>query len=293
MLDTTYEPYSQQAEYIEANRELLKTVPLDSVNRVLDLACGTGIMSALLFELKPHVTIVGLDLSEESLNIARDRFARLGVLATDNVGLEQAAQVGQSSILLLKGSADDLPFAPNCFDLVMMGGAIHLLRDKAKLLEGVRVVLRPEGYFVFNTAYYVGTYTEGTEAFYSEWLKEALAVMGEKNEARRLAGEKPFARRRGTVSRAFDKGWMSPDQWQALLSQQGLKTHLSNERTVVMPQAGFESLVAYGGLAEVLMSGYPVDVAGECLQIAAHRTFAKLGLTELPRRWYENISTRV
>jgi len=289
-LNSTYEPYSQQAEYLEANRELLQTLPLDLVNHVLDLACGTGIMSSLLFELKPQVTIVGVDISQESLDIGRQKFEQQGLLARDMAELKQAEAKEEGAVLMLEGSAEDLPFTPQSFDLVMMGGAIHLLRDKAQLIQSVAKVLRPAGLFTFNTAYYIGTYTEGTESFYSDWLKEALAVMEEKNNARREAGEKPYQRKRGTVGHAFDKGWMSPEQWQDLLSENGMKTLRSEERTVVMPQSGFESLVGYGGLAEVLMSGYPVEVAGECLQIAARRTFEKRGLTELPRRWYENTS---
>jgi ubiquinone/menaquinone biosynthesis C-methylase UbiE len=289
-IDTTYDPYSQQAEYLEANRELLRALPLKSVNRVLDLACGTGIMSSLLFELKPKVTIVGIDISSESLNIGRAKFAQQGILVKDIATLRQIESQGQGGILMLEGSADDLPFEPGSFDLVMMGGAIHLLRDKAKLLDNVRTVLQPKGMFTFNTAYYVGTYVEGTEAFYSEWLKEALAVMEEKNEARRISGQAPFARKRGTVGKAFDKEWMSPEKWQELLRQHGLSTIRNYERTVVMPKSGFESLVGYKGLAEVLMSGYPVEVAGECLQIAGQRTFERMALDTLPRRWYENTS---
>jgi len=289
-VNCTYEPYSQQAEYLEANRELLQTLPLESVSQVLDLACGTGIMSSLLFELKPQVSIIGVDISVESLSIGRKKFAEQGILAENIAAFKQAEAKGKGTILILEGNAENLPFEPESFDLVMMGGAIHLLRDKANLLKSVKKVLRTPGFFTFNTAYYIGTYTEGTESFYSEWLKEALVVMEEKNNARRAAGEKPFLRKRGTVSRAFDKGWMSPEQWQELLNQNGMKTIRSEQRTVIMPQSGFESLVGYGELAKVLMSGYPVDVAGDCLQVAARRTFEKRGLTELPRRWYENTS---
>lgn len=288
--DTTYDPYSQQAEYLEANRELLKTLSLESVNQVLDLACGTGIMSSLLFALKPQVTIVGIDISLESLNLGRAKFAREGRLFNDLVALQAARSRGEGGILMLEGSADDLPFEPESFDLAIMGGAIHLLRDKGKLLDSVRTVLRPDGCFIFNTAYYVGAYVEGTDIFYSEWLKESLAIMEEKNEARRANGEPPFLRKRGTVSKAFDKEWMSPEQWEELLAKHGLQTIRSYERIVVMPKDGFESLVSYKGLAEVLMSGYPVEVSGECLQIAGRRTFEKMGLNDLPRRWYENTS---
>jgi ubiquinone/menaquinone biosynthesis C-methylase UbiE len=41
---TTYEPFSQEPEYLDANYRFLETLPLGSVRRVLDLACGTGTM---------------------------------------------------------------------------------------------------------------------------------------------------------------------------------------------------------------------------------------------------------
>jgi hypothetical protein len=40
------------------------------------------------------------------------------------------------------------------------------------------------------------------------------------------------------------------------------------------------------------MSGYPVDIASECLQEAAGRAFNNLGLTEVDRYWLEVTATK-
>ncbi len=50
---------------------------------------------------------------------------------------------------------------------------------------------------------------------------------------------------------------------------------------------GLELVAAYGGLAAVLMSGYPVEVASQCLQQAVGRAFDKLQVEDVPRYWLE------
>jgi len=62
------------------------------------------------------------------------------------------------------------------------------------------------------------------------------------------------------------------------------------EISILSPE--FPEVGAYCGLAEVLMSGYPVDIASECLQEAAGRAFNNLGLTEVDRYWLEVTATK-
>lgn len=291
-VNTTYEPYSQQFEYIQANREFLSSLPLDAVRQVLDLACGTGVMTELLFELRPNLSVIGIDISAESLEIGRELFEKKQLLVKDKLSLDAAVASGKGSVMLLQGSADELPVESESADMVVMGGSIHLLPDKDKLLQGIARVLRPNGLFAFNTSFYAGTYPEGTESFYTEWLKEALAVLEEKNEALRAAGEKPIPRQRGKGGRAFNKGWMSPPQWTELLKRYGFAVLREYQRSVMMTQQSFETVGAYSGLSEVLMSGYPVEIASECLQVGARRAFEKLDSQEIPRLWLEMAATK-
>ena len=49
---------------------------------------------------------------------------------------------------------------------------------------------------------------------------------------------------------------------------------------------------AYGGFAEVLLSGYPVEVASEALQNTAKASLDLYHLDALPRKWLEIWSTK-
>jgi len=286
-VNTTYEPYSHEPEYIEANRALLDTLPIDGVKRVLDLACGTGLLSNQLFQIKPDITVNGVDLSKESLDIGRKEFTEKGMLVDSQEELDKAAAENRSAIMMVEGSAMELTFPADTFQLAMMGNAIHLMPDKDQFLQGVYRVLAPGGHFTFNSVFFAGTYEEGTEPFWTDWLREAVNVLNEKNAARVAAGEKPFPRQRGKSGHAFDKGWLTPEGWKETLERNGLNVERVYKRSVPISQRGLELVGAYGGLAEVLMSGYPVEIASECLQEAAGRAFKNFDIKEIERYWLE------
>jgi ubiquinone/menaquinone biosynthesis C-methylase UbiE len=286
-VNTTYEPYAQEPEYIDANRALLETVPLDSVHRVLDLACGTGLLSGLLLDLKPDVVINGVDISRESLDIGRKDFRKKGLLAENMAALDKAAREGKGAVMMEEKSATELDFPDQYFDLAMIGNAIHLMPDKDQFLQGVCRVLKPGAPFAFNSVFFTGTFGEGTEAVYTEWMKEAVHCLNDMNEKRIKAGDGPIPRKRGKVGKAFDKDWRTPDQWADTLEKNGFSVVRNYKRPIPISQRGLELVGAYGGLAEVLMSGYPVDIASECLQRGVAPAFKKLGVTEITRYWLE------
>lgn len=292
-VNTTYEPFSQEPEYIEANKAFVKSMPVDSARRVLDLACGTAMLTEDLLELRPDATIVGIDLDPVQIDIARKQFEGKGVLVEDLAALDAAAAEGRGAVLLKVGRADDLSeLAENSFDHAMIGNAIHLMPSKEQFLREVHRVLKPGGTFAFSSVFFIGTFSKEAEVLFSEWMKEAVLYLNEKNAALRAEGKPTIPRKRGTVGKAFDKDWMSPEQWSALLSETGYDTSSSELREVRITKQGLQAVGAYGGLSEVLMSGYPVEVSSECLQEGAKRVFEKLNLEYMPRYWLEIIATK-
>jgi ubiquinone/menaquinone biosynthesis C-methylase UbiE len=95
--------------------------------RVLDLACGPGILSAAL---APQADLmVGVDITPEMLRKARQRCG--------SAGLDNAR--------FLEATAEALPFAPAAFGCVVTRLSVHHLQDPATVLREARRVLRPDG----------------------------------------------------------------------------------------------------------------------------------------------------
>jgi ubiquinone/menaquinone biosynthesis C-methylase UbiE len=168
-----------------------------------------------------------------------------------------------------------------------MGNAIHILPDPDALLEEIRRVLRPKGILAFNTSFYAGTYPRGTEKFYHHWLMGALGFIARRGQELKQAGGPAIRRVRGTAARAFSRPWPARQEWCARLERKGFRVLAAHERTVMMDRRSFESVGAYAGLASVLLSGYPVELACEALQAAAAPAFAAIGATAVPRLWLE------
>ena len=291
-VDTTYAPYAQDPGYIAANAALIDGIDLRGVTLVADLACGTGLLAQLLLQRAPHLAICGIDLDPVQIGIAQRSFAASGALVDSLAALRARAAAGQGAVHLRAASAMRLPFASGEVDLVVMGNAIHMMPDRPAFLAEVARVLRPGGRLVFNSVFYVGTFVPGSEAVFSEWMKEAVLVLNELNAERQAAGLPSVPRQRGMAGRAFQKGWLSAAGWAEALAAAGLVVIASTDRPVPISRQGLELVGSYGGLAEVLMSGYPIEIASLCLQRGAARAFDTLGIAEVPRNWLEVTARR-
>ena len=99
--------------------------------RALDVACGTGEITALLARLTgPRGQVTGLDFSPGMLAIARQRLAGLGL---------------GERVRLVQGDALQLPFPDGCFDVVTMGFALRNVADLDRALAEMARVTRPGG----------------------------------------------------------------------------------------------------------------------------------------------------
>jgi ubiquinone/menaquinone biosynthesis C-methylase UbiE len=274
MIDTSYEPFSRQPEYIEVNRGFIQSLHLEDCHTVLDLACGTGTLTELVLEVHRRGKIMGLDISHESLVLAQKHFMDQEFAGDVGYKVKNHARVERSptsKLLFLRGTADCLPFRDQSVHAVVMGNSIHNLADQDVLLREIRRILKPNCLFAFNTSFFAGTYPPGTENLYHEWLKLALAYIKVKDEERQRQGRSGIPRKRGTSHQAFSKKW---------------------HRTIMMNQRSLETVGAYAGLARVLLSGYPIKIACEALQVAAGSAFKAIGIKEVRRLWLEVVAVK-
>ncbi|WP_414549964.1 class I SAM-dependent methyltransferase [Anabaena sp. CCY 0017] len=103
---------------------------IDTKNKViLDAGCGSGYKSLILAEANPGAKIVGVDISEESIKLARQRLEYHGF---DN------AEFHVLSIY-------DLPNLDYQFDYINCDEVLYFFPDIAVALQAMKAVLKPEG----------------------------------------------------------------------------------------------------------------------------------------------------
>ncbi|HZZ72904.1 MAG TPA: class I SAM-dependent methyltransferase [Pirellulales bacterium] len=286
-VNVTYEPFSHQPEYIEANRGFIARQPLGHVGRFLDLACGTGTVSQLLLEQSPQAHLNGVDLDPVQIQLSAERFLKLGYEVRFGSETTDEYVNGKPVLVFGEGSAGELPFADETFDCITIANAIHLIEDKPQLLASAARLLKPGGVFGFNSAFYSGSIPAGTDRFYLDWIRKATQHIEAKNVALKAQGKPTIQRVRGTTRRAFTNRWYSPREWSDMLAAAGLSTIVSLETRVELSEQSFSYVGAYGGLAEVLLSGFPVAEASEGLQAAAVPAMRAAGFTVAPRNFLD------
>jgi ubiquinone/menaquinone biosynthesis C-methylase UbiE len=132
-------------EYINIEN-LKQELPLPNKSlRLLDLGGGTGKYSLIFSKLGYNVTLV--DISSESLKIAREKFEKENIL-----------------IPIINISGEELPFENNYFDIiVMLGGVISYTPNYNKLLTECKRALKDNGIIYFDFVNTIGWCNETPE----------------------------------------------------------------------------------------------------------------------------------
>jgi ubiquinone/menaquinone biosynthesis C-methylase UbiE len=99
--------------------------------RTLELAAGTGIVTAQVARVLPGAHIVATDLSQAMLDVA-------------------AGRPGTSGVEFRVADAQELPFDAGGFDAVFCQFGVMFLPDKARAYGEMRRVLRPGGRLLFS-----------------------------------------------------------------------------------------------------------------------------------------------
>ena len=108
---------------------------MESGHRVLEVACGTGRFTTMLAD--QGADVVGLDVSREMLEQAREKVAAAG---------------HADAVEFLRGDASRLPFPDDHFDTVVAMRFFHLMDDPVPFAKELRRVSRDQVFFdTFNS----------------------------------------------------------------------------------------------------------------------------------------------
>ncbi len=114
-------------------RDLIRRAAIQAGERVLDVACGTGIAARLAAQqVGPNGSVTGLDMNPGMLAVAR------------------TAAPPELSIEWHQASADDMPLPDGAFDVVLSQMGLQFMPDKLAALREMRRVLRPGGRLVLD-----------------------------------------------------------------------------------------------------------------------------------------------
>lgn len=135
-LERTRQEFAQQAAGFAASAattdqaqvaRLVEAIGETANGRVLDVACGPGIVTSALAEGAQEV--VALDLTPQMLEQARER----------------CAKAGRTNVVFKEGSATALPFADATFDAVVTRLSFHHFAEPNVALKEMLRVLRRGG----------------------------------------------------------------------------------------------------------------------------------------------------
>jgi trans-aconitate 2-methyltransferase len=108
--------------------EQLKRVQLTGSERVLDVGCGSGKITAKIAARLPHGSVVGVDSSQSMIEFAAEHY---GAPRVSNLQFE----VGDARLLGFHAE----------FDLVVSFNALHWVLDQQAALSSICAALKPQG----------------------------------------------------------------------------------------------------------------------------------------------------
>lgn len=115
---------------------LSQTVAVEILNpqrgeRILDAGCGTaGTIVSIAKDIGENGEVVGIDLSEDMLNLARQKLS------------------GYNNVILIKGNLENTSYPDNYFDAIVNVNVIHYFYNFGLVLREFYRLLKPGGRLV-------------------------------------------------------------------------------------------------------------------------------------------------
>ena len=231
------------------------------------MGAGTGAVTRLIAEEMgtPESEVIAIEPSESAIEVARRNLENLhgAVVGFIQGGAERLSQIVKKPV-----------------DAVFFCNAIHLIPEKERVLREINRTLREDGTFSFNTTFYTGAEPPESEQLYRRWMMRAL---------RTLKTEYGLSPERTKVQARVQ---LTPDQYRALLENNGFHIREMEIVKVDLPLSGFEAISEYSLWIEGVLPGVPLEVGRDSLVSAARQAFAELQIKTSPRNWLLVVANR-
>jgi len=278
----TFEAFAAHKFYAEINRSLVRqafaTLTARAPNALLtivDMACGTGAVTRLIAEelakqgRRAH--IIGVDPSAEAL-----RHAQRGMEEMRLQGIEMKADFFQ-------GETADLPNLVQNADAAFFCNAIHLVPNKLSAFRLMATILAQDGILACNSAFYNGTYVQGTERFYRLWTRRAVGWLRKEHPEVQLSRE----------TKAVAMQQLDREGYVSLLKEVGFSYIEAVEEQARATLDSYRDIGHYWLFIEGALPGVPLAFGAEALGTSVYQAGEELGMTEIPRNWLQIVARKM
>jgi ubiquinone/menaquinone biosynthesis C-methylase UbiE len=163
------------------------------VPRLLDVACGTGVLLSLLHERFPTAELTGIDSSQDMLAQAQARLCGIAHLRLAQVVIGPDAQAG-------------LPYPSDSFDLITCTNALNAMPNPVATLADLHRLLVPGGHLLLeDIAWRLPHFLWGLSTWLARRVGAGSLHPSTQAEARSLCEQAGFSIR---ASHAFVTDWL-------------------------------------------------------------------------------------
>lgn len=257
-----FEPFAETKEYINVNKEMVRSWinrmverGTKSVDNLLDVATGVGTMAELLLELLPlqwrECVVLCLDQSEEALKQVQNRLS-------DRV----------KELRLIHTSVEEMSLPEKSIDVAVWGNGIHYLseEEQRKSIEHIKKVLKPGGWFFFNTSFYEEARPTDTISFYRAQIRKAVQFL----RSRGVSRDKDDVR--AEAAKFHPKSY-----YKQVVEEVGFSLVETEEFSARLYQKAWEYISSFHQYAAGALHGYPTDEAALAMQQAVEPALEKHG----------------
>jgi demethylmenaquinone methyltransferase / 2-methoxy-6-polyprenyl-1,4-benzoquinol methylase len=117
-------------------RQILKRIPEDAT-QIIDQACGTGILTLQIARRFPRCRVIGVDIHEAYLDIAR----------------QKACDLRLSNVEFIGGYAEDIIFEEGSIDCIT-SSYLAKYADLGRLVSNAKTMLRQDGTLILHELTY-------------------------------------------------------------------------------------------------------------------------------------------